>query len=388
MRIALTHAFCWPEVRRGAERFLPALAAALARRGHDVTHFSAAYQSGTVVEDGVVAVRLRRVFNHQFRHEYDFGMRLMPRLALGRFDAVHSLGRHDAVASIRAGRLHPSRRTVITDLGLPRPQSWTQFGSREAKAAQRVVDSIDVYSGMSRAAVEALARNYGRTDGVVVPGGVDIEAFVPADQREARPTILFSGAIDERRKGVPVLLEALPLIAEVEPDVQVWLSGPGDAKRFLAEGPEEGRRRTQLLGLGDSTRQHERYGRAWVTCLPSTHDSFGMAMLESLACGTPIVTTTHSAPQDLVDEGVTGELCEAGDPEGLAQAVLRALELARDPAAGRACRESALPYDWDGGLAPLCECLYKGVINQALMFPRPPGPPSSIGPDRGQRLPA
>ena len=43
MRVAFTHAFCWPEVRRGAERFIQELGAALVERGHEVTILSAAW---------------------------------------------------------------------------------------------------------------------------------------------------------------------------------------------------------------------------------------------------------------------------------------------------------------------------------------------------------
>jgi glycosyltransferase involved in cell wall biosynthesis len=361
VRIALTHAFCWPEVRRGAERFLPELAAALRRRGHEVTHFSAAWDSGRSLDRGVPTIRFKRRFTSQYRHEADFGRRLLPRLAATHFDAVHSLGRHDAVASIRAARLRrDGRRTVITDLGLPDPVWWRQQGLLQARAAAKVVAEIDVYSAMSQTAVDHLAANYGRCDGVVVPGGVDLNAFTPAGERERRPTILFSGAITEPRKGVAVLLRALALIAESEPEVRLWLSGPGDPARLLATAPAAARERTEVLGIGDASAQDQRYGRAWVTCLPSTHDSFGMALLESLACGTPLVTTTHSAPRELVDPGVTGELCPPQDPPALAAACLRALALARRPGTAAACRASAEPYDWDVGLAPLCERLYLG----------------------------
>jgi phosphatidyl-myo-inositol alpha-mannosyltransferase len=359
VRIALTHAFCWPEVRRGAERFLPELAAALHRRGHEVTHFSAAWEPGTSVERGVRTVRLKRVFRAQYRHEADFGRRLLPRLAAGRFDAVHSLGRHDAVASIRAAKLRrDGRRTVVTDLGVPDRRWWRQQGLLQARAAAKVVAEIDVYSAMSQTAVDSLAASYERRDGVVVPGGVDLSAFTPAAEREPQPTILFSGAITEPRKGVAVLLQALPQIAASEPDVVVWLSGPGDPEPLLAGVPAGVRERVRLLGVGEAGAQHERYGRAWVTCLPSTHDSFGMALLESLACGTPLVTTTHSAPQELVQESVTGELCPAHDPAALAAACLRALALTRRPGTSEACRAAAQPFDWDAGLAPLCERLY------------------------------
>jgi phosphatidylinositol alpha-mannosyltransferase len=363
VRIALTHAFCWPEVRRGAERFVPELGAALVRRGHEVVHYSSAWKPGDTIERGVRTVRMRRVFTNEYRHEADFGRRLFVRLASGHFDAVHSLGRHDALASIRAARVRrDGRTTVVTDLGLPDPEYWDQHGFFQARAAAQVVAHIDVYSGMSQTAVDYLAANYDRTDGVVVPGGVALDSFRPAERRQPAPTILFSGVITERRKGVPVLLQALPLIAAVEPEVELWLSGPGDPEPFLADAPAETRSRVRTLGVGERDRQHERYGRAWITCLPSMHDSFGMALVESLACGTPIVTSTHAAPKELVDEGVTGELCEPEDPGSLAEACLRGFALARRPATVAACRASAEPFDWDRGLAPLCERLYRGVL--------------------------
>jgi phosphatidylinositol alpha-mannosyltransferase len=360
VRIAFTHAYCWPEVRRGAERFVPELGAALVRRGHEVVYFSSAWKAGRDADRGVKTVRVRRLFKEPYRHEADFGRRVLPRLAASRFDAVHSLGRHDALASIRAARLHPRRRTVITDLGMPWRAYWEAEGRRQARAVEKVAGGIDVYSAMSQTAIDYLEWNYGRDDGVVVPGGVDLDSFSPARERHASPAILFSGAITEPRKGVPVLLDALPLVAEAEPDVELWLSGPGDPSPFLADAKREARDRTQVLGVGDADRQHERYGKAWATALPSKFDSFGMALIESLACGTPLVTTTHSAPQELVTPGLTGETCQPDDPEDLARACLRAFELARRPETVAACRAAAEPFDWDKSLAPLVERLYSG----------------------------
>jgi phosphatidylinositol alpha-mannosyltransferase len=237
-------------------------------------------------------------------------------------------------------------------------------GGSEPGVVEKVVRGIDVYSCMSRWALEYLARDYGRTDGVVVPGGVDLRTMAPpaADGggRAEAPTLLFSAALGEARKGLATLLEAMPLIAEAEPDVRLWLSGSGDPGPFLDAAPPAAVERTELLGPGESDRQHERYGAAWATCLPSTHDSFGMVLVESLACGTPVVVSTHGAPKELVEPGVNGELCEAGDAAGLAAAAVRALRLARDPSTTTRCRDSARPFDWREGIAPLVEGLYRG----------------------------
>ncbi len=359
MRIAFTHAFCWPEVRRGAERFIQELGAALARRGHEVTILSSGWDTSTTVDDGVTTVRLRRRHRDPWAHEADFGRRVLPRLALGRIEAVHSMGRRDALASIRAARLHPGRRTVITDLGLPSRAFWALHG-KEAGVVERVVRGIDVYSCMSRFALGHLERDYGRTDGVVVPGGVSLGSFAPAPAREPRPTMLLSGAFTDARKGAATVLAALPLIARDVPDVHLWLSGPGDATPLLDAAPPGGRERTTVLGVGEAHEQAERYGRAWATVLPSTDDSFGMALIESQACGTPIVVSTQGAPQELVEPGITGELCDPNDPVGFAAAARRAFALAQDPATVEACRASAARFDWDATVAPLCEGLYAG----------------------------
>jgi glycosyltransferase involved in cell wall biosynthesis len=359
VRIAFTHAFCWPEVRRGAERFTQELGAALVRRGHEVTILSAAWDPTDSVLDGVRTVRMRRRRDDPWAHEADFGRRVLPRLLAGRYDAVHSMGRRDAVASIRAARLHPSRRTVITDLGLPSRSFWDHH-PREAEAVERVVRGIDVYGCMSRYALDFLARDYGRTDGVITPGGVDLDALQPAATRDTRPTLLLSGAFAEPRKGTATVLAALPLIAEHEPDVQLWLSGPGDATELLAAASADARARTTCLGVGEADEQQERYGRAWATVLPSTDDSFGMALIESHACGTPIVVSTHGAPHELVEVGSTGELCEPHDPEGFAEACVRAFALSRRPETVAACRTAATRFGWDTAIAPLCEDLYRG----------------------------
>jgi phosphatidylinositol alpha-mannosyltransferase len=285
-------------------------------------------------------------------HEQWFGWRVAPHLARGRFDATHAFMPHDAVAAIRTRRLG-GHRTLYDEMGVP----WLVWHKlRDERARQRVARDVDVYGCMSQYALDALHANSDR-EGVRIPGGVRLGAFQPAVAREPVPTLLFSGAFDVPFKGVASLLEALALAAAKEPDVQLWLSGPGDGTALLAAAPAAARERTTILPLGEPGDQAGRYARAWATVLPSQRESFGMVMLESLACGTPIVTTDHGAPQELVTPA-TGAVSAAGDAASLADALVRAIALARRPETAAACRESATPYDWDDGIAPLLEKLY------------------------------
>lgn len=359
MRVAMTHAFCWPEVRRGAERLVSELSVALVRLGHEVTVLSSAFSPGRAEREGVREVRLRRRHTDVEAAEAAFGRRVLPALVTGHFDVVHSYGRRDAVASLRAAQLHKGRATVHTDIGIPL-RSWWESRGAEARYVERAIQGVDQYACMSRYSLEVLKRDYGR-QGVLLPGGVDLTRFQPAERRTLDPTILFSGAIDEPRKGVRTLLEALPLVAGQEPDVRLLLSGPGDAAALLAAAPPEARARTEILGTGTIEDQPGRYGTAWVCALPSENDTFGLVLIEALACGTPVVAANHAALPELVEPGSTGALCEYGDPVTLARACVEAIALARLDETRDACRESARPYDWLTGVAPQCVTIYEAA---------------------------
>lgn len=356
VKVAITHPYSWPEVRRGAERIIVETARAMASRGHEVTVFTAGSISGRTREDGVTTVRLRRLFAGPYRHERWFAMCLHPYLATGRFDAVHSMMPWDALAAIRTRRIG-GHRAVYEELGLPSAHHW--IGSRDRSARERICRNVDVYGCMSRFALRCYEDEWHRR-GALIPGGVRLDEFRPARERERRPTLLFSGALDVERKGVGVLLEALALVARRSPDVRLWLSGPGDAGPLLTAAPPEARSRTAVLPIGEPNEQAGRYGSAWATVLPSTFESFGMVLIESLACGTPIVVADHSAPPELVSPG-TGTICEPNNPSSLATSILAALELALDPETVCRCRHAASPYDWDAGLAPRLEALYQGA---------------------------
>jgi glycosyltransferase involved in cell wall biosynthesis len=357
MRLALTHAYSWPEVRRGAERIIDELSRALTGRGHDVTVFTSGWREAAAGGSDVTTVRVRRIFRSEHRHELDFGRRLVPRLLLaGRFDAVHSLGPPDCVASIRASRLL-GHRTVYTNLGLPFHWAWD--ARHDGRAHQRVVRDVDVYGCMSRFALDALAHDYGR-QGTLTPGGVDTAQFKPAPRRTDQPTVLFSGALYEERKGLSTLMAAIDLLLPLIPKLRLWVSGPGDPRGLLAGAPARVRDRIDVLPIGSPKGLADRYGEAWTTALPSKNDSFGMVLIESLACGTPVVASTHSALPELVAPGLTGALCEPDDPASVARALGETIELAGDPATAAACREAAARYDWQTGVAPLMERIYAG----------------------------
>ena len=84
-----------------------------------------------------------------------------------------------------------------------------------------------------------------------------------------------------------------------------------------------------------------------------------MALLESMACGTPVVAADHASLPELVSPE-TGALAQPGDVEDLTRACVQALALAPRTATVDACRATATRYDWDTAIAPRMEAIYGG----------------------------
>jgi phosphatidylinositol alpha-mannosyltransferase len=361
VRIAITHPYSWPEVRRGAERIIVETARALGRRGHDVTIITAGSEGVGRHVEGFTTVKLRRRFTDASRHERWFGARIVPLLLAGRYDAVHAMMPSDALAAI-ATRPVARHRVLYEELGIPLPGAWREPSPGHPPLKDRpirhlVARHVDVYGCMSQHALDAYEHHFATGRGALVPGGVDTSRFHPADRREPAPTVLFSGVLDEPRKGVAVLLEAIALVSARRPDAQLWLSGPGRVDDLLASAPQAARERTTVLDLGDPADQGHRYATAWATVLPSIFESFGMVLLESLACGTPIVVADHSAPPELARPGA-GFVTSPGDPSSLAEGISAAFAIAEEPGTVTRCREVAEGYDWDQ-LAQRLEGLYR-----------------------------
>ncbi len=346
LRIALTGVHCWPEVRRGAERYLHELAAALVAAGHRVTVLS----TGTVgsgTELGVDVRRLRpsgKADRYGLRgREGRFGAQCLARLGPARLDVWHATSTGDGAAAAAAGRIRPRLRTVFTDHGFPVRESRARRG--DAHLHSFLTRHVDSYVCVSTAAGERLVSDYGRVADVVPPG-VDTRRFEPGPGRSATPLVLYCGDLAESRKGVGLLLEAMSLL----PGVALWLVGPGRSTSDTA--------RAERVFSADPAELPEVYRRAWVTVLPSTAEAFGMTLVESMACGTPVVARDDAGgPSDIVTTE-TGVLCP-GSPASLATALQAALDLSCRPGTVAACRDRAAGFDWRQVVVPRLEELYQ-----------------------------
>ena len=189
---------------------------------------------------------------------------------------------------------------------------------------EKIVGRIAVSDLARRWQIEALG-----SDAVQIPNGVDVDAFASAAPLPGYPrpgrTVLFLGRFDEPRKGMEVLLGALPALVQSFPDVEILVVGRGDEDDLREEAGDLAGH-VRFLGEVDDAEKAAALRSADVYCAPNTGgESFGIVLVEAMAAGTPVVASDLDAFRRVLDDGEAGRLVPVEDSGGLADALIAVL---------------------------------------------------------------
>jgi phosphatidylinositol alpha-mannosyltransferase len=199
-------------------------------------------------------------------------------------------------------------------------------------ALQPYLEKLRACIAVSEAARRTIVEHLG-ANAVTIPNGVAVAAFAGAAPLPERPppagTVVFLGRIDEPRKGLDVLLAALPAVLERAPDARLLVAGPGDVAAIRGRLDSTLRPRVDLVGLVSDADKPRVFASGAVYCAPNTgQESFGIVLLEAMAAGTPVVASDIDAFRRVLDDGRAGVLFPVGEPAALAEALAGLL---RDP---------------------------------------------------------
>jgi phosphatidyl-myo-inositol alpha-mannosyltransferase len=211
---------------------------------------------------------------------------------------------------------------------------------------EKIVGRIAVSDLARRWQMEALG-----SDAVEIPNGVDVASFASAPLLDGYPrpgkTVLFLGRFDEPRKGMAVLIDALPRLVEHFPGVQVLVVGRGDQDELRSKAGGLGGH-LRFLGQVDDAAKASALRSADVYCAPHTGgESFGIVLVEAMAAGTPVVASDLHAFRQVLRDGDAGRLVPVEDGAALAAgliAVLKNDQLAKRYVAAGA--DAVRRYDW------------------------------------------
>ena len=200
--------------------------------------------------------------------------------------------------------------------------SSTGATATEVAAARRAVRCIVA----SAQAAQVLAGSIPDAAITVIPNGVDVGFFGSAEAKaewQGR-TIGFIGRIDEPRKGLPVLMKALPAILAEVPDARLLVAGRGDEEEAVATLPAEMRSRVEFLGMVSDEDKARLLRSVDLYVAPNTGgESFGIVTAEAMAAGVPVVATSAGSLPEVVGDAAV--LVEPGDHDGLVEALTRCL---------------------------------------------------------------
>jgi phosphatidylinositol alpha-mannosyltransferase len=342
------------DVPGGVQFHVRDLAEALIARGHSVSVLAPADDDTPIPPYMTSAGRAVPVRYNGAVARVTFGpvtaARVRRWLAAGEFDVLHL---HEPVTpSLSMLALWiadgPVVATFHTSLVRSRPLQLAYPLVRQS--LEKISARIAVSEDARRTLVEHLGG-----DAVVIPNGVYVDAFAraAADPRWVgttdAPTVVFLGRLDESRKGLPVLLDAVPEVRRAFPGVRFLVAGRGET------GPEEAR---ELLGddadavefLGGISDEDKArlLASADVYCAPQTGgESFGIVLVEAMSAGTAVVASDLGAFTRVLDEGRAGVLFRTGDPADLARTLIDLLgDDARRAEVAAAGEAAVWRYDW------------------------------------------
>jgi phosphatidylinositol alpha-mannosyltransferase len=267
-------------------------------------------------------------------------------LADGEFDVLHLHEPNAPSLSMWALRVAEGPIVATFHTSTTKSLTLTVFQGVLRPWHEKIVGRIAVSDVARRWQMEALG-----TDAVEIPNGVDVHALASAPlldgYRRPGKTVLFLGRYNEPRKGMAVLLDALPKVVGRFGDVQLLVVGRGDEEQLRGQAGELVKH-IRFLGLVDDAAKASAMRSADVYCAPNTGgESFGIVLVEAMAAGTPVVASDLDAFRRVLRDGEVGCLVPVGNSAALADALIAVLQ---DDALRQryvaAASENVGRYDW------------------------------------------
>lgn len=211
------------------------------------------------------------------------------------------------------------------------------FESRAGKVTRRAVSWFVRNSDATVAVSTAIGKEVHRLGGdevtlhIIGNTASLVEAVASREvarspEGDVAPYIAFAGRLTEA-KGIRELMKAVGLLRKQGCLVQLKLAGGGDIGHWQQVAREYGIDDcVMFLGWIDGDEKLAFYRNAQIFCMPSHYESFGIATLEAMFSGVPVIGTRLGGFLDLVEEGVTGYLVPANDHEALAAYIRTLIE--------------------------------------------------------------
>src|SRR6201996_8512440 len=327
MRIGMVCPYSF-DVPGGVQSHVLQLAEVMRARGHDVSVLAPVSPHAALPEYVVSAGKAVPIPYNGSVARLRFGpathRKVKRWLMLGDFDVLHVHEPNAPSLSMLALNIAEGPIVATFHTSTTKSLTLTVFQGFLRPMHEKIVGRIAVSDLARRWQMEALG-----SDAVEIPNGVDVASFARAPLFDGYPrpdkSVLFLGRFNEPRKGMAVLLGALPTLVERFPDIEILIVGRGDENE-LRGGAGALAGHLRFLGQVDDAEKAAAMRSADVYCAPNTGgESFGIVLVEAMAAGTAGVGTALDAFRRVLVDGKAGRLVPVDDPAGLADGLIEVL---------------------------------------------------------------
>ena len=350
LRIGLVSPYGW-DSPGGVQAHIRDLSKFLIHNGHEVSVLAPVDHEESVVDDFVVSAGKPVAIPYNGAvAKVLFGpvaaSRVRQWITQGNFDVLHI--HEPAIPSLGLLACSLAEGPIVGTFHVAAPKFKIAFAI--VPIVEPIVERLRARIAVSEVARETL-KTHIETDAVVIPNGIDWNSFQGAKPRlewQLGKTLGFIGRFDEKRKGLSLLIDALPRIIEENPDLKVLIAGPGDVDEAMKEIDPALRPRLTFLGLLSEEEKRQFFKSIDLYIAPNTGgESFGIILAEAMATGVAILASDLSAFRYVLEDGKWGENFRASDAADLATKACALLsDSARRQSLAAKSPEGAKRFDW------------------------------------------
>ena len=216
-----------------------------------------------------------------------------------------------------------NKKVIVHIHGARYMEFYNKLSQNKKIKVTNMLKSVDMVIALSEDWKKKFDSTLGLKNCVVLENGIDTEGLNPAitDPKKFQKSFVMLGRLGER-KGTYDLVNAIEMAIKLVPDIKCYLAGDGEVDKFKKIVSDRRlEKNIKVIGWADFEKKLELLSKVSTLVLPSYNEGLPMAVLEGMACGKVIISTTVGAIPEVINSE-NGILVKPGDTNSLCDAIV------------------------------------------------------------------
>lgn len=215
------------------------------------------------------------------------------------------------------------KKVILHIHGAKYMEFYEGLSNKKKSTVKKILNSADMVIALSETWKQKFDSTFGLNNCVALENGIDMDKLAPAitELKSHQKAFLMLGRLGQR-KGVYDLIEAINIVKSSVPNIKLYLAGDGEIEKVSDIIKNKGlQNNIEVVGWADDDKKIKLLSKVSTVILPSYNEGLPMAVLEGMACGKAIISTTVGAIPEVVHKE-NGFLVSPGDVDALASAMI------------------------------------------------------------------